>query len=334
MLSLLASLAFVVHLATPAPDSAQVRREELMAKLRSGGYSVLLRHARTDYSVQEPMGTTPVERSAQRNLSDDGIRDAALMGVVFRKYGISFAEILSSPMFRAVETAEMAAGKPTTTTMALRVFPSTPEQEQIVKTAPKPGTNRLIVTHHFVIEKFVPGITPGAVAESEAAVVSYAPDGTLRLVGIIKLDDWKLLANPGSGATAAAAPAGALVHAAPATAAAHGAPASIPNSNAGHLAHGYILAFNSGDASAMRTFIQSSLVVNPQRPLEERVTSYLKLFEDHGPLALVSLDSATATQVTLGVRSKQGALMLTVKTSDTDPERAASVTLATLGNHP
>ncbi len=333
MFSLLASVALVVNLATPASDSAQLRREELMAKLHNGGYSVLLRHARTDYSVQEPMGTVPVERSAQRNLSDDGIRDAALMGVVFRKYGISFAEIISSPMFRAVETAEMAAGKPTTT-MALRVFPSTPEQEQIVKTAPKPGTNRLIVTHHFVIEKFVPGITPGAVAESEAAVVSHEPNGDLRLVGIIKLDDWKALANPGSGASAASGQSGTLVHSAPAAAVTHtGTAVAIPNSAAGHLAHGYISAFNSGDANAMRTFIQSSLVANPQRPVEERVKTYLKSFDDFGPLALVSLDSATATQVTLGVRSKRGALSLTVRTSDTDPQRAASVTISALGAH-
>src|SRR4051794_12294754 len=114
MLSLLSSFALAVQIATPAEDTAQARREGLMNKLRSGGYSVLLRHARTDYSVQEPQGSVPAERSAQRNLSDDGIRDAALIGVVFRKYGIAFAEIIASPMFRTVETAEMVAGKPKT----------------------------------------------------------------------------------------------------------------------------------------------------------------------------------------------------------------------------
>ena len=71
MLSLLASIALAAHIATPVEDTAQARRLDLMSKLRSGGYSVLLRHARTDYSVQEPQGTVPAERSAQRNLSDD-----------------------------------------------------------------------------------------------------------------------------------------------------------------------------------------------------------------------------------------------------------------------
>ena len=89
MLHLLAAAALVAHIVTPAEDTAQARREALMNKLRTGGYTVMLRHARTDYSVQEPQGTVPAERSAQRNLSDDGIRDAALMGVVSAPYSAS-----------------------------------------------------------------------------------------------------------------------------------------------------------------------------------------------------------------------------------------------------
>jgi phosphohistidine phosphatase SixA len=328
MLRLFASLALAAHIATPVEDTAKARREDLMAKLRTGGYSVLMRHARTDYSVQEPQGTMPAERSAQRNLSDDGIRDAALMGVVFRKYGISFAEIISSPMFRTVETAEMAAGKPKTT-MALRVIPSTPEQEALIKTAPKPGTNRLLVTHHFVIEKHVPGVKPGGVGESEAAVVSHAADGTIQLVGIIKLDDWKALANPGSGVAPTAAPAAGVGHGAPPPAPKpSGLPAVIPNTTVGTLVRGYVAAFNSGDVNTMRKFVESSLIVNPERSTDERLKSYLKLFEDHGALSLVSVDSASATKVTLGMRSKRGTLSLTLAASDADPMRAASVTFA------
>src|SRR3954469_17884320 len=126
MLPLLAALA-LAHGAGTHVDSAQQRRLELMTRLRGGGYTVLLRHARTDYSFKEDIGFVPAERNKQRNLSDDGIRDAALIGLVFRKYGVTFAEIVASPMFRAVETAEMSVGKPTSVTMALRAFPSTAE---------------------------------------------------------------------------------------------------------------------------------------------------------------------------------------------------------------
>src|SRR5262245_21803162 len=115
-------------LPSPAPE---LRGEDLMKALQGGGYTVIMRHARTDYSYQEAMGTVPAERYEQRNLSDEGVKDARLMGVVFKKYGIKFAEIVASPMFRTKETAEYAAGKPTQLTMALRVNPPTPEQGAI-----------------------------------------------------------------------------------------------------------------------------------------------------------------------------------------------------------
>ena len=160
MVHALSLLALVTGLFIPGSGSTELRREQLMDALRNGGYTVLLRHARTDRSFNEQRDPVPVERSQQRNLNDDGIRDAALMGVVFRKYGIQFADILSSPMYRCVETAEYAAGKPTSTTMVLRTFPATPDQAALVAKAPRAGTNRLIVTHHFVIELHVPGIKP------------------------------------------------------------------------------------------------------------------------------------------------------------------------------
>ena len=327
MLHLLASISIAVHTAIPAEDTAQARREALMNKLRSGGYTVMLRHARTDYSVQEPQGTVPAERSAQRNLSDEGIRDAALIGMVFRKYGISFDDIIASPMFRAVETAEMAAGKPKTT-MALRVFPSTPEQAALVRTAPKPGTNRLLVTHHFVIETHVPGVKPGDVGESEAAIVGHAPDGTPQLIGIIKLNDWKALANPGSAnaaggaVTAPSAPA----HSAP--------PPAIPETPAGKLARGYLSAFNTGDAKVMRAFIEATFVADPTRSIEERMKSYAKIFDDFGALHIVSIDSSSAASITLAAQSKRGPVEVTLKSAETDAARLASVTFAFKQGHP
>ena len=72
MLHLVSFLALAVQLATA--DTSELRREELMTALRRGGYTVLLRHARTDRSFQEERSYVPKERSAQRNLTDDGLR--------------------------------------------------------------------------------------------------------------------------------------------------------------------------------------------------------------------------------------------------------------------
>ena len=93
----LSILSLAISLASSAIGSAEQRREELMAALKSGGYTILLRHARTDRTFNEQRDPVPTERSQQRNLNDAGIQDAKLMGVVFRKYAIPLGEIISSP---------------------------------------------------------------------------------------------------------------------------------------------------------------------------------------------------------------------------------------------
>ena len=343
MLHLLSSLSLALGLSTATIDSTELRREKLMDELRKGGHTVLLRHARTDRSFTEQRDPVPQARKDQRNLTDEGIRDAALMGVVFRKNGIQFGEIISSPMYRCVETAEYSVGKPTSTTMTLRTFPATPEQAALVMKAPKRGTNRLIVTHHFVIETHVPGIKPGDVGESEAAVVRHTPDGKVVLVGRITLDDWQALANPDaprsrpaaeeSRSNAAAAHGGALaalgrlIHGAPDS---NTKPVEAPDTHAGHIAKEYITAFNSGSADKMRDWIDAWMVANPARTMEERLSTYSRLFEEHGPLTIAKVEKSEALEVTLGMRSKRGNFRLTVKSSEAQPMRAQSVTFAVM----
>ncbi|HEX6944376.1 MAG TPA: histidine phosphatase family protein [Gemmatimonadaceae bacterium] len=346
MLHLLSSLSFALGFTTATIDSTELRREKLMEELRKGGYTVLLRHARTDRSFNEQRDPVPQARKDQRNLTDEGIKDAALMGVVFRKNGIQFGEIISSPMYRCVETAEYSVGKPTSTTMLLRTFPTTPEQAALVMKAPKRGTNRLIVTHHFVIETHVPGIKPGDVGESEAAVVRHTADGKVVLVGRITLDDWQALANPdgarskpaaAESRTDAAAHGGALaalgrlIHGSPDS---NAKPVEVPDTHAGHIAREYITAFNSGSTDKMRAYIDAWMVPNPARTTEERLSTYAGLFAEHGPLTIVKVESSEALEVTLGMRSKRGNFRLTVKSSETQPMRAQSVTFALMeGTH-
>jgi hypothetical protein len=45
MLRVLSTLSLVVGFAAQAQDSTELRREDLMAALREGGYTVILRHA-------------------------------------------------------------------------------------------------------------------------------------------------------------------------------------------------------------------------------------------------------------------------------------------------
>lgn len=327
MLHLLSTVGLAAGLLTATVDSTELRREDLMSALQRGGYTILLRHARTDRSVQEDPGYIPARRTDQRNLNDDGVRDARLMGVVFKKYRIPVSEILSSPMFRTRETAEYAVGTPTDV-MALRTFPPSAEQAAVVVAAPKPGSNRVLVTHHFVIEKHVPGIRPGEIGESEAAIIRPTSDGRVELVGRITLADWQALAGE------AMKPA-ATTHAGPTNPPQyHPTSIAMPDTPAGRLAQEYLRAFNTGDIARMRTFIETFLVVDANRPTDVRVQSFTKTFADFGPLAVTTVEASEPNALSLGVGTKQGTFRLTVKASTDQPGRATSITLASVqGGH-
>ncbi|HJQ35777.1 MAG TPA: histidine phosphatase family protein [Thermoanaerobaculia bacterium] len=318
--------------ATHAHPSGELRGEELMRALQSGGYTILVRHARTDRTIptkEVPGQPTPPLRADQRNLTADGERDVRLMHGVVEKYKLPIGEVISSPVYRCRETAD-AFGAPSIT-MTLRTFPTTAETQALVAAAPKPGTNRVLVTHHFVIEGTVPGITPGDVGESEAAVVKPAGDGKVTLVGKIKLADWQSLG--GGQAILPVQPEKKVVTI-------HGQPAvpvlqkDIPTTPTGKLATRYIEAFNSGDQAKMRAYIESSMLSLPDRPIETRLQTYAQLFEQHGALTLNGVMSATDDAVALQMKSKRGDIIVTVTASADQPGRTKSVTFGIPGGHP
>ena len=336
MLKLLSSLVIVSGIVTSTAPP-ELRRDDLMTELRKGGYTIVLRHARTNRSAptKENPSYIPPDRADQRNLTDDGVRDAKMIGAVLSKYRIPIGEVISSPMFRTIETAEFASHKKPVTTMVLRTFPTTPEQAALLAAPVKAGENRLLVTHHFIIEAHVPGISPGDIGESEAVVIRRTANAGVEIVGRISLADWEALsgnpATPGN-ATGAVRVSQSEV----------GQPSTVliattmPDTPAGKLASAYITAFNSGTAVRMREFIESYMVPNPARSTEERAKSYENLYATYGTLSLDGVFAASDSEVTVGVTSKQGKLRLIVKKKEGERDiRAASVTFATLegGGH-
>ena len=81
---------------------------QALALLRPGGLNLYLRHAITDRS-QVDTGRLG-DRAGQRNLSAAGIAQARALGDAFRRHAIPVAEVLSSAVFRARDTAELAFG--------------------------------------------------------------------------------------------------------------------------------------------------------------------------------------------------------------------------------
>lgn len=81
---------------------------QALALLRAGGLNLYLRHAITDRG-QFDTGRRG-DRAGQRNLSEAGRVQARRLGEAMRALGIPVVEVLTSEVFRARDTAELAFG--------------------------------------------------------------------------------------------------------------------------------------------------------------------------------------------------------------------------------
>ena len=87
--------------------------QALVDALKQGGHVILLRHMATEPVTPDPDLFDLSDCSTQRALSEKGRSQAVLMGKAFRKLGIPFGEILSSPYCRCQETGKLAFGRAT-----------------------------------------------------------------------------------------------------------------------------------------------------------------------------------------------------------------------------
>jgi phosphohistidine phosphatase SixA len=293
--------------AVASPPDSLLPADSLLVELRKGGYTIVWRHTATDRTVQEPMDYQNTPRFRQRNLTDRGIADAKVVGVIFKSRGIPIGDVISSPMFRTRETAEYAFGR-VTDTPVLRVVDPNPEQRRLIAAAPAAGTNRVLVTHHFVIERNVPGVRPGMVDEGEAAVVRRVKDDSVQLVGIFKMADWQRLGAQAAAAASASTPA----HVVPAHATPSGSsaplviPALLQTPERAAIAE-YFRVFNSGDDSRMRLFYEKSVVPNPDRTMDQRIEVFQRLKGMLGTMSIVSASVGADGSIEVKAASAAGA---------------------------
>ena len=104
------ALAALPFLAFPAAAQAPfIATPEALSLLRAGGLNLYIRHAITDRR-QHDTGRRG-DRAGQRNLSEAGREQARALGAAFRALSIPVAEVLTSEVFRAADTAELAFGQ-------------------------------------------------------------------------------------------------------------------------------------------------------------------------------------------------------------------------------
>ena len=181
MLRALLGLIICIGTAHAAADDA------VWTRLREGGYTVLIRHARAP-GIGDPPAFRLYDCATQRNLSAEGRAQAAALGAAFRERKVPVARVLSSRWCRALDTARAAFGKAEPEPALDSFFsesrrgPSQTERVRaLIKASSSEPGNLVLVTHQVNIT----ALTRIFPAEGEMIVVA-ARDGGLSVVGRLK----------------------------------------------------------------------------------------------------------------------------------------------------
>ena len=195
----LLSTVTIAFAATPA--RAQATAADLVMAMREGGKVVFLRHATT---VQEQIDTGRLgDRAGQRNLSPAGIEQARALGRAFRALDIRFHQILSSPVFRARDTAEFAFGVGNfTESMEVvadeyagnQVSFMVESTRRLLRTAQPAGSNLLLIGHRTPLEMVTRQRFPDTILPEGAMAVFVPENGETKLLGTLKAEELTALA--------------------------------------------------------------------------------------------------------------------------------------------
>ena len=182
-----------ILLAQPPVDD-----KTLATALRAGGFVILVRHGATfaDQADTDPLNLDNI--SAQRNLNDSGKALARAFGGALRQAGAPVGKVYTSKFNRAYETATIAefADIEKTADLTEGGLVVTPNENnrraealrKLLATAPKPGTNTVLITHKPSILEAL-GKDWFDVKEGEASI--FRPEnGKYVLVARLQMADW------------------------------------------------------------------------------------------------------------------------------------------------
>jgi phosphohistidine phosphatase SixA len=163
---------------------------ELLTVLRGGGHILYVRHAATDHAENDRAMRSYEECAGQRNLVDKGRNDSRTLGIAVRALRIPVGRVLSSPLCRSLETAQLAFGR-------AEVAPETRYRTEGAERyaglrallVSRPGkTNTVIVGHGTPFYR----LTEMRIGEGETAVVRPLGD-RFEVIARIKADGWAAL---------------------------------------------------------------------------------------------------------------------------------------------
>jgi phosphohistidine phosphatase SixA len=176
--------------------------QQLVQRLRSGGYVIVVRHGATatNQADTDPFNFNDVTK--QRNLNDKGMELAKAFGDAVRRVGLPVGEVYTSKFNRAYETAVLAGFKNIERTVDLTEggLVVTPDENnrraeafrQMLARAPAQGKNNFLITHKPNIVDAL-GKDWFDVKEGEASI--FRPEGSkYQLIARVQMEDWPKLA--------------------------------------------------------------------------------------------------------------------------------------------
>ena len=173
-------------------DVAAPTERELLAELRRGGVVLACRHAITDHDASDRNGSNYEDRSLQRNLNAEGEAQARRMGEAIRALRLPFGEVLTSPMARTKETAEMMFGEAVVSRL-LRMTPDSAATRALFTDVVERGVIRVLMTHTGVLMRRLEGTPFRQVPEG--GCVLLRPDGGTkpRPAALITEKEWEAM---------------------------------------------------------------------------------------------------------------------------------------------
>src|SRR5215475_2202619 len=200
--ALATGLSAMLAIAVSTGSSAAASDQEIAQALRAGGLVIVLRHGATfpDQADTDPLNFDNI--AAQRNLNDKGKALAKAFGNALRQAGVPVGKVYTSKYNRAYETAVIAGFKDIEKTADLTegglvVSPNennrrTEAFRKMLGTAPKIGTNTILITHKPNIIDAL-GKDWFDVKEGEASL--FRPEnGSYKLLARVQMGEWPRIA--------------------------------------------------------------------------------------------------------------------------------------------
>jgi phosphohistidine phosphatase SixA len=170
---------------------------ELVSALWHGGCVIVLRHASSPPEAPTKETANPDNAALERQLDQKGRDGAFAMGEALRTLRIPVGTVLSSPAYRAIETARTAQLGSVKTYAELgdggqSMQGATDAQVAFLqkRVADLPArTNTVIVTHQPNIARAFPSVAAD-LTDGEALVFGTDGKGGSILIGRVKIEDW------------------------------------------------------------------------------------------------------------------------------------------------